>query len=185
METTPKQFNEAVDELSAQGMEGLIIDLRDNPGGLVDAAAEILDRILPEDQLLVYTVDKNNTREEYHSKDSETIDLPIVVLMNDSSASASEIVSGCLQDLDKATLVGEKSFGKGIVQYVIELDDGSAMQVTAAKYYTPEGRNIHGTGLDPDVEVELDDEKEGDEQLDKAIEILQEEMQGQKAAFAG
>ena len=185
METTPKQFNEAVDELSAQGMEGLVIDLRDNPGGLVDAAVEILDRILPEDQLLVYTVDKNNTREEYHSKDSETIDLPIVVLMNDSSASASEIVSGCLQDLDKATLVGEKSFGKGIVQYVIELDDGSAMQVTAAKYYTPEGRNIHGTGLDPDVEVELDDEKEGDEQLDKAIEILQEEMQGQKAAFAG
>lgn len=182
-EVTGEQFGKAVDDLSAQGMEALVLDLRDNPGGLVDAAVQVLDRILPKDQLLVYTIDKNQTKEEEFSRDNDVIDVPIVVLINDNTASASEIVSGCLQDYDRATLVGETSFGKGIVQYVIGLDDGSALKLTSAKYYTPEGRNIHGTGIDPDVEIELDNEAEGDEQLDKAVEILLEEMAGQKTAM--
>ena len=118
-ETTSEQFNQAIDELTAQGMKGLIIDLRDNPGGLVNSATAILDRILPKDQLLVYTVDKNDKKQEEYSEDDETINVPISVLINGNSASASEIVSGCLQDYGKAKLVGTTSFGKGIVQYVL------------------------------------------------------------------
>ena len=137
MDTTAEQFSEAVDDLTAQGMKGLVIDLRDNPGGIVDSATDVLDRILPEDKLLVYTVDKNNTKEEYYSDDKDVIDVPIVTLMNEDSASASEIVCGCLQDYEKATLVGVTSFGKGIVQYIIPLGDGSAVKLTSAKYYTP------------------------------------------------
>ena len=174
-EVTGEQFAKAVDDLSSQGMQALVLDLRDNPGGLVDASTQVLDRILPKDKLLVYTIDKNQTKEEEFSKDDDVIDVPIAVLTNDNTASASEIVSGCLQDYDRATLVGETTFGKGIVQYVIGLEDGSAVKLTGAKYYTPEGRNIHGTGIAPDVEVELDNEAEGDEQLNKAVEILLEE----------
>lgn len=182
MDTTYDQFCTAVDDLTSQGMQALVIDLRDNPGGIVDSAADVLDRILPKDQLLVYTVDKNNTKEEYRSNDDDTIDIPIAMLINENSASASEIVSGCLQDYEKATLVGVTSFGKGIVQYIIPLGDGSAVKLTSAKYYTPEGRNIHGTGIDPDVEVKLDNEKEGDEQLDAAIDLLLDETAGTKTA---
>ena len=182
MDTTYDQFCTAVDDLTSQGMQALVIDLRDNPGGIVDSAADVLDRILPKDQLLVYTVDKNNTKEEYRSNDDDTIDIPIAMLINENSASASEIVSGCLQDYEKATLVGVTSFGKGIVQYIIPLGDGSAVKLTSAKYYTPNGRNIHGTGIDPDVEVKLDNEKEGDEQLDAAINLLLDETAGTKTA---
>ena len=182
MDTTYDQFCTAVDDLTSQGMQALVIDLRDNPGGIVDSATDVLDRILPTDKLLVYTVDKNNTKEEYYSADDETIELPIAVLINENSASASEIVSGCLQDYEKATLVGVTSFGKGIVQYIIPLGDGSAVKLTSAKYYTPNGRNIHGTGIDPDVEVKLDSEKEGDEQLDAAIDLLLDETAGEKTA---
>jgi len=178
-ETTADQFNQAIDELTAQGMKGLIIDLRDNPGGLVNSATAILDRILPKDQLLVYTVDKNDKKQEEYTKDDDTIDVPISVLINGNSASASEIVSGCLQDYGKATLVGTTSFGKGIVQYVLPLGDGSAIKLTSAKYYTPNGRNIHGTGIDPDVEVELDSDSKTDTQLEKAQEVVLEQIQAQ------
>ena len=172
MDTTYDQFCDAVDDLTSQGMQALVIDLRDNPGGIVDSAADVLDRILPDDQLLVYTIDKNNTKEEYYSADDDAIDVPIAMLINENSASASEIVCGCLQDYEKATLVGVTSFGKGIVQYIIPLGDGSAVKLTSAKYYTPNGRNIHGTGIDPDVEVKLDAEQEGDEQLNAAVDLL-------------
>ena len=178
-ETTSEQFNQAIDELTAQGMKGLIIDLRDNPGGLVNSATAILDRILPKDQLLVYTVDKSGKKQEEYTEDDETIDVPISVLINDNSASASEIVSGCLQDYGKAKLVGTTSFGKGIVQYVLPLGDGSAIKLTSAKYYTPNGRNIHGTGIDPDVEVELNSDSETDTQLEKAQEIVLQEIQAE------
>lgn len=178
-ETTSDQFNQAIDELTAQGMKGLIIDLRDNPGGLVNSATAILDRILSKDQLLVYTVDKNGKKQEEYTEDDETINVPISVLINGNSASASEIVSGCLQDYGKAKLVGTTSFGKGIVQYVLPLGDGSAIKLTSAKYYTPNGRNIHGTGIDPDVEVELNSDSETDTQLEKAQEIVLQEIQAE------
>ena len=178
-ETTADQFNKAIDELTAQGMQGLVIDLRDNPGGLVNSATAILDRILPKNQLLVYTVDKDGKKQEEYTEDDETIDVPITVLINGNSASASEIVSGCLQDYGKATLVGTTSFGKGIVQYVLPLGDGSAIKLTSAKYYTPNGRNIHGTGIDPDVEVELDSDSETDTQLEKAQEVVLEQIQAE------
>ena len=179
MRTLMRQFNQAIDELTAQGMKGLIIDLRDNPGGLVNSATAILDRILSKDQLLVYTVDKNGKKQEEYTEDDETINVPISVLINGNSASASEIVSGCLQDYGKAKLVGTTSFGKGIVQYVLPLGDGSAIKLTSAKYYTPNGRNIHGTGIDPDVEVELNSDSETDTQLEKAQEIVLQEIQAE------
>lgn len=174
-EPTPDQFGEAVDDLTDQGMKGLVIDLRNNPGGLVDSCVAVVDRILPSDQLVVYTVDKNGKKEEEKTSDSETVDLPIAVLMNGESASASEIMGGCLQDYEKATLVGTQSFGKGIVQYVIPMGDGSAIKLTAAEYFTPEGRNIHGSGLTPDVVVEPGEDTEKDLQLEKAVEIVKGE----------
>ena len=174
-EPTPDQFGEAVDDLTDQGMKGLVIDLRNNPGGLVDSCVAVVDRILPSDQLVVYTVDKNGKKEEEKTSDSETVDIPIAVLMNGESASASEIMGGCLQDYEKATLVGTQSFGKGIVQYVIPMGDGSAIKLTAAEYFTPEGRNIHGSGLTPDVVVEPGEDTEKDLQLEKAVEIVKGE----------
>ncbi len=175
-ETTYDQFDSAADDLTKQGMKGLIIDLRDNPGGLLNSATDVLDRILPPSNLLVYTKDKNDeTVDEYYSGKNDRISVPIVVLINENTASASEIVSGCLQDYEAATIVGTTSFGKGIVQYIIPLSDGSAIKLTSARYYTPNGRNIHGTGIEPDVTVESDPDTETDEQLEKACEILAEQ----------
>lgn len=178
-DTTADQFRTAYEDLSSQGMQGLIIDLRNNPGGLVDSATNILDQILPSDQLLVYTIDKNGSKEETYSEDDDQIDIPMVVLMNGNSASASEITAGCLQDYGKAKLIGTQSFGKGIVQYVLKLNDGSALKVTGAKYYSPNGRNIQGTGLTPDIEVEDDTSTDADEQLNAAQTEIQNEINGQ------
>lgn len=189
---TAEQFDKAVDDLESQGMKAMVIDLRDNPGGLLTSATEVLDRILPKDKLLVYTIDKKGAKVEDFSTDDEIIDIPMVILTNGNTASASEIVSGCLQDYQEATLVGTKTYGKGIVQYVLPLGDGSAIKLTSAKYYTPKDRNIHGIGIEPDVTVELEenDEVEAgvswgsagltadgevvmDNQMQKALEILQ------------
>ncbi len=176
-ELTADQFDEAISDLTGQGMKGLVIDLRNNPGGLVNSCVDVIDRILPSDQLVVYTVDKNGDKEEEKTSDDETVDVPIVVLMNGESASASEIMGGCLQDYGRAKLVGTQSFGKGIVQYIIPLGDGSAMKLTAAEYFTPKDRNIHGSGLTPDIEVEPGEDKETDVQLDKAVEVVKEESE--------
>ncbi len=184
-DTTYDQFSKAIDDLTSQGMEGMVLDLRDNPGGQLDAGQKVLDRILPKDKLLVYTVDKQGKKDELYSEDDDKIDVPMAVLINNNSASCSEIVSGCLQDYGRAVLVGTTSFGKGIVQYVIPMGDGSAMKMTSAKYYTPNGRNIHGTGIDPDVEAELpeeaaaqsdDGEQAQDTQLEKAEEAVLQQM---------
>ncbi|MBO4669578.1 MAG: S41 family peptidase [Lachnospiraceae bacterium] len=182
---TEKQYLDAVDELTVQGMKALIIDLRDNPGGMLTTVTSMLDRILPKGKLLIYMEDKNGVREEYFSQSSKTVDVPIAVLINGNSASASEVFAGCLQDYGVATLIGTKSFGKGIVQSLIPLGDGSAIKVTTSKYFSPLGRNIHGVGFEPDIKVELDKElktmieipKDQDNQLQTAVNFLKEKIQ--------
>lgn len=185
-EVTLKQFREALDELDKKGMQGLMIDLRDNPGGRLDIVVEMLDRMLPKG-LLVYTVDKKGEKIEEFSDDKESFSKPLVVLINENSASASEIFAGAMQDYKKATLVGEKSFGKGIVQSIVGLGDGTAVKYTVSKYFTPNGRSIHGIGIEPDVKEKLDKtkfkdgkyEKEKDSQLEKAKEVLIDKLDKQ------
>ncbi|MCI8660388.1 MAG: S41 family peptidase [Lachnospiraceae bacterium] len=204
---TGDQFKAAVDELEKQGMKGLIIDLRDNPGGVLDAVIEMAAYILPEDKMegtIVSTSDKNGIGDRYYSKDGKIrfksasgqidprypkedghqVELPIVVLMNGNSASASEVLAGALRDYGSAKLVGTTSFGKGIVQSVIQLEDGSAIKMTTSHYYTPGGVDLHKKGLEPDVEVEqeIPEDLKGafeipldrDNQVKKAIEVLKE-----------
>lgn len=176
-ETLREQMENAFTELSAQGMKGLIIDLRDNPGGLVTSAVEALDLFLPANQVVVSMKDKNENEQVYKTEDDTEIKVPMVVLINSNSASASEIFAGAVSDLDLGTLVGTQSFGKGIVQYVIPLSDGSGVKITAAYYYTPSGICVHGTGIAPDVEVELDTESDEDNQLATAIEEVKKQME--------
>jgi carboxyl-terminal processing protease len=182
-EVTAEQFRKAINALDKKGQKGLIVDVRDNPGGLLDTVVDILDRMLPKG-LIVYTEDKYGKREEKYSDGKEEFDKPLVVLINGNSASASEIFAGAIQDYNKGTIVGTTSFGKGIVQSIIPLYDGTAIKVTVSKYYTPKGKNIHGVGITPDVKVELKDElkqkavinKKEDNQLQKAIEIIKKEI---------
>jgi len=182
-EITVSQFKEAVDKLEAKGMKGLVIDVRNNPGGLLEAVCKMLDRLLPKG-LLVYTEDKYGNRVEEKAEDSQKLKVPLAVIINGNSASASEIFAGAVQDYGIGTIVGTTSFGKGIVQKVIPLTDGTAVKLTISKYFTPKGRNIHGTGITPDVEVELNEEllkeieipPEKDNQLQKAIEVVKEKI---------
>jgi carboxyl-terminal processing protease len=179
---TDEQFAEMVDQLTAQGAKGLIIDVRANPGGLLTTVVNLLDQVLPEG-MLVYVEDKYGNRDEYNS-DAACLDLPIVVLMDESSASASEIFAGAMKDYQYATLVGKTTYGKGIVQNIITLSDGDAMKITTAKYFTPNGNDIHKVGVTPDVEVEYEysgpeDEtydKQYDSQFLKAVEIMKEKL---------
>ena len=180
-ETTASQYETALEDLNNQGMESLIVDVRDNPGGLLTSVCDVLDSMLPE-ELLVYTEDKNGKKSEYNATGTDQFDKPMVILVNGNSASAAEIFSGALQDYKVAKLVGTTTFGKGIVQQIFNLSDGSAVKMTISKYYTPSGRCIHGTGLEPDIEVDLPDElknqvsidKSEDTQLQKAIETVKE-----------
>lgn len=182
-EPTSRQFKDAVKDLQAQGMEGLVIDLRDNGGGLLDTVVDMLDFILPEG-MIVYTEDKYGKREEYRGTDKEVLDMPMTVLINGNSASASEIFAAAIQDYDAATLVGTTSFGKGIVQSILPLTDGTAVKITIARYFTPKGVCIHGVGVTPNVEVELDDSLkqlvvipyDRDNQLQEAVRILMKEI---------
>lgn len=168
---TYDQFVTAVKSLEKQGMKAVIFDLRDNPGGLYNIVCDILDYILPEGTL-VYTKDKYDL--EYKEKsDAECMEMPIVVLQNGNSASASEIFAGAIKDYKAGTIVGEQSFGKGIVQSIFPLADGSAVKLTVQKYYTPNGNDIHGAGITPDVKVEEDAKTKKDEQLAKAQEIIE------------
>ena len=180
-DVTVNQFMDALDDLENQGETALIIDLRNNGGGLVSSACSILDRLLPEG-LIVYTEDKYGNREEMRSDAENYFDKPLVFLVNGNSASASEIFAGAIKDYGIGTLVGTQTFGKGIVQKVYPLSDGTAVKLTVSKYYTPKGNNIHGIGITPDVEIELDSDvaneitipEDKDNQLQKAIEILTE-----------
>lgn len=174
---TVSQFALALEELKKENAQGMILDLRGNPGGNLYSVVDIADMLL-EEGLILYTEDKQGHREEYSSKAGTAIDIPIVVLVDGNSASASEVLSGALKDHDKATLVGTTTFGKGIVQTIRTLRDGSAVKLTISAYYTPAGNNIHGTGIEPDVVVEFDGEayyENGyDNQLEKAKEVLGE-----------
>lgn len=171
-------YTEFLEHLNSfSGIESLIIDLRDNPGGDLAIVTKIADHLLPEGTI-TYTEDKNG-KKVYYDSDEKDVNLPMVVLINENSASASEVLCGALKDYKKAAIVGEKTYGKGVVQTVIPLYDGSGLTITSAKYYTPSGECIHEKGINPDVLVELDIQKtvsnlefEEDLQLQKAIEIL-------------
>ncbi|OLA59031.1 MAG: peptidase [Roseburia sp. CAG:10041_57] len=171
---TTEQFEEAYKQAQADEMKGLILDLRSNPGGNLSTVCDIARMILPKG-LIVYTEDKYGKREEYTCDGANQIKVPLVVLTNGYSASASEILAGAVKDYGIGTLVGTTTYGKGIVQKVINLSDGSAVKLTVSNYFTPNGNNIHKIGIDPDVEVEFDAEqyKNGvDNQLEKAKEVL-------------
>jgi carboxyl-terminal processing protease len=183
IDNSDEQFEAAIEDLESQGMEALIIDVRDNPGGMLTTVVNICDYLLPEG-VIVYDEDRDgNIIDSYESTDDESFDKPMVVLTNGESASASEILTGALKDYGVATIVGENTFGKGIVQSVIPLSDGSAVKLTTAKYFTPNGNDIHGVGIAPDIEIELpedytsdDFQGEGDSQYQKAIEVLTEKL---------
>lgn len=180
-EITVEQFDEALSRLTNRGMKKLVLDLRDNPGGLLSSVTDIADMILPTG-MIVYTEDKNGERMEYKAKTEASVEQDIAVLINGNSASASEILAGAIQDYKAGTIVGTTSYGKGIVQNIFQLGDGSAVKLTIANYYTPKGRNIHKKGIEPDVEVDLKEslkdeteiKKEDDNQLKKALEVLKE-----------
>lgn len=179
-ENTYSQFKEVLDMLEAEGMEKLVLDLRNNTGGLVKSAHEIGEELLPEG-IMVYTMDKDGNREDTLCDDVYN-DVPLVVLVNGNSASAAEILAGAIQDTGRGQLIGTTTFGKGLVQRLFTLPDGSGLNVTIQKYYTPNGTSIHGVGITPDYEVELPEEyaqqtnipAEADTQLQKAVEVLSE-----------
>ena len=171
---TYEQYKEALEDLEDQGMERLIVDLRSNPGGNLDTVCDILDLMLP-GGLIVYTEDKNGEREEYTSDEENQFDKPLVVMMNGYSASASEIFAGAIQDYGLGQIVGTQSYGKGVVQSVFDLQDGTSVKLTIAEYFTPNGRSIDGEGITPDVEVEYqydENNPDADNQLEKAMEVV-------------
>ena len=176
---TVDQYTEAVAVLKEQGMEAMILDLRSNPGGDLTAVVDIARKILPAG-LVVYTEDKNGERMEYTCDGENELQMPLVVLVNEYSASASEILAGAIQDYNKGTLIGTTTYGKGIVQRIHRLDDGTAIKLTVSAYFTPSGRNIHGIGIEPDIELEYDyeaNETDGtDNQVLKAVEVLEGKM---------
>lgn len=186
-EVTYDQFKEAIDDLNLKGQEGLIIDLRNNPGGLLNIVIEMADELLPEG-LIVYTEDKEGNREQASSDELNKFTKPLVVLVNEKSASASEILAGAIKDSGIGTIVGTTSYGKGLVQRVFPLEDGSAIKVTIAKYYTPNGNYIHGKGIEPDVEVDIPEklkkklvlEREEDTQFKKAVEVMKDKIAEEK-----
>ena len=175
---TDKEFIEQYENLKNQNVKSIVLDLRNNPGGLLDSTVKIADYLLPQG-VIVKTVDKNK-KEDVQKSDSSEQNLAMVVLVNGSSASASEILTGALKDYKKATIVGEKTFGKGIVQTIIPMDKGEGLKLTISEYFSPNGNKIHKQGVKPDVEIKLDEKAKGigvefmneDNQLQKALEIL-------------
>ncbi|MGC4019018.1 MAG: S41 family peptidase [Muricomes sp.] len=175
---TYDQFKEALVSLENQGMKGLIIDLRSNPGGDLDTVVNMLKLLLPKG-MVVYTQDKNGGREEYKNNENHEFTKPMTVLVNQYSASAAEIFSGAIQDYKVGKIVGTTTYGKGIVQQLLDLRDGTCLKVTIAEYFLPSGRSIHKKGVTPDVEVQYEanpDNETADNQLDKALEVVKEGM---------
>lgn len=178
-DVTSEQFKEKLAQAREEGMKGLILDLRSNPGGTLGGVVDIARQMLPKG-LIVYTEDKYGDRDEYHCDGKNQLEVPLVVLVNENSASASEILAGAVKDYGIGTLVGTTTFGKGIVQKVYSITDGSAVKLTVSHYYTPKGNDIHGVGVEPDEVLELDAEKYvedgSDNQLQRAKEILAGEI---------
>ena len=174
-DVTTEQFKDALNDLQNQGMKGLVIDVRSNPGGVLSVVVDIVDQIVPKG-LIVYTEDVDGNRKEYNGKSNNELSIPIAVLVDGNSASASEIFAGALQDYGKAKIIGTQTFGKGIVQTIQPLTDGSAIKYTVAKYYTPKGQDIHGHGVTPDIVVEYDSNADGDNQYDAAMDYVKSQL---------
>ena len=178
-DVTYDQFKSALDSLEAQGMAGLVIDLRNNPGGNLDTVTDMLKLLLPEGPIVSIT-DKNGDTEEITCDGSNEFTKPLAVLVNQYSASASEVFCGAVQDYGIGSIVGVTTFGKGVVQQLMDLGDGTCLKVTIAEYYTPRGRSINGIGVEPDVEVEYvydAENPEADNQLETAAETVRAELQ--------
>lgn len=175
---TYEQFQNRLESLEEAGMTGLVVDLRDNPGGNLDTVCQILDLLLPEGTI-VYTEDKNGERVDTKTSDEEhQFTKPMAVLVNGGSASASEVFSGAVQDYGIGTIIGTQTYGKGIVQTLYSLSDGSCLKLTTAQYFTPDGRNIHGEGITPDIVLEKTPDDQRDNQLEKAVETVQNAVDG-------
>ena len=183
-ENTTEDFKNKIEELKGQGMKGLIVDLRENPGGLLSEAVGVASQFIPKDKIITYTVDKYENRNESLSVGGIAEEMPLVILVNEDSASASEVVTGALRDYKAATIVGNTTFGKGIVQQTVRFNNGiGGLKVTISKYYTRNGENIHKIGIVPDVEVSTDNKldsqgynKDQDKQLKTAIDELNKKM---------
>ncbi|WP_406542020.1 S41 family peptidase [Clostridium ljungdahlii] len=182
-ENTAKNFKDQLNKLRSQGMKSLIIDLRDNPGGLLDQCVDMVSNFVPSGKVIVSTVDKYNNKKEYKSKGGDFTNLPLTVLTNGNSASASEIFSGAIRDYKIGTLVGEKTYGKGVVQTILDTGSGTALKVTISKYYTPNGENIHKKGIKPNIEVVYPEElkkaaydRNKYPQFSKALEIAKSKI---------
>ena len=183
-ENTAANFKKKLNNLRREGMKGIIIDLRDNPGGVVDECVDMVSNFVPKGKIILSSIDKYKKETQYISKGGNFIGLPLVILVNSNSASASEIFAGAVRDYKIGTLVGEKTFGKGIVQITLDskkmgLGDGTALKVTVSKYYTPSGENIQGKGIKPDIEVTYPQDllkktynRDVDPQFRKAVEII-------------
>lgn len=180
-EETGKDFVKALNELTSEGVKGIILDMRGNPGGVVDAAVEIGDAILPKTSFVTLKDNKGEVVQDYKLDDSYN-DIKMVVLVNEGSASASEILAGAIRDLDRAKIIGKKTYGKGVVQNVMSLPGGDGLKLTTSEYFTPSGKSINKKGIVPDIEVDLPDDVEGigidykdtDTQLQRAIEVINE-----------
>jgi carboxyl-terminal processing protease len=184
-EQTPHDLQAALDKFVKNGTKGLLLDLRNNPGGLLTAAVEVSEKFIDDGKLVVYTegrVRNQNMRFSAHAKKASTT-LPMVVLVNQGSASASEIVAGALQDWQRARVIGVQTFGKGSVQTIIPLSDGSGLRLTTAKYFTPKGRSIHGKGIAPDIVVEIPKEEQQRDRVPNPdpLEELKKDIQVQRA----
>jgi carboxyl-terminal processing protease len=182
-EHTGDEFNKKLNELKTKGMKGLILDLRDNPGGLLTSCIDVTSNFVPKDKVITSTRDKYNNEKPYNSKGGTAIGLPLVVLINEGTASASEIFSGTVRDYKIGTLVGTTTFGKGVVQTIVDTKEGTALKVTISKYFTPGGENIHKIGIKPDIEVKYPTElrekaysRSADPQFKKALEVIREKL---------
>ena len=175
---TGAQFAKALKQLQKKNIEGLVVDLRNNPGGSLSTVCDILDSILPKG-LIVYTKDKNGKKVEYTSDEKHRLNLPMSVLVNGQSASASEIFAGAVQDYGKAEIIGTQTYGKGVVQNLFDLKDGTCVKLTTSEYFTPKGRTIDGKGITPDVKIEYKynaKDPKADNQLDKAVSVVKDKI---------
>jgi carboxyl-terminal processing protease len=174
-ERTPREMKETLNKLTGEAVKGLVLDLRDNPGGELYAAVEVAKNFIPRGPIVF--IDYRNGKDQEYKSEGKNLQLPLVVLMNGNSASASEILAGAVKDTGAGTLVGTKTFGKGIVQTVFPLDNGAGLKLTTARYLTPAKNDIHEKGIQPDVTVPLED-RTRDTQLEQAVEIMKQKLAG-------